>query len=160
MTDNENEDNLEDNDNEDSIKVVLIGESGVGKTSIISKFTKRLFNRDIMSTNGATFTTKKKKFKEQQKIIFFEIWDTARQEKYRALAKMFFKDAAVVLIVYDITNKNCYVEIKKYWMDIVKENGPKQMIIYIVGNKYDLSEKEEVNEEKARANAKSQNIPF
>ena len=52
MTDNENEDNLEDNDNEESIKVVLIGESGVGKTSIISQFTKGVFNQDIMSTNG------------------------------------------------------------------------------------------------------------
>ena len=160
MTDNENEDNLEDNDNEESIKVVLIGESGVGKTSIISQFTKGVFNQDIMSTNGATFSTKKKEFKEQQKIISFEIWDTAGQEKYRSLAKMFFKDAAVVLLVYDITSKNSFVEIKNYWMDLVKENGPKQMIMYIVGNKYDLSEKEAVNEEKAREYAKSQNIPL
>ena len=160
MTDNENDDNLEDNDNEESIKVVLIGESGVGKTSIISQFTKGLFNQDIMSTNGATFSTKEKEFKEQQKILSFEIWDTAGQEKYRSLARMFFKDATVVLLVYDITSKNSFVEIKNYWMDLVKENGPKQMIMYIVGNKYDLSEKEAVNEEKAREYAKSQNIPL
>ena len=161
MEENENEDNFEESmdiDNEESIKVVLLGESGVGKTSIISKFTKGLFNQDIMSTNGATFSTKKKEFKEQNKILSFEIWDTAGQEKYRSLAKMFFKDAAVTLLVYDITNKDSFIEIKDYWMDLVKENGPEQVIMYIVGNKYDLSEKEGVNEEEVRKYAQSQNI--
>ena len=163
MADNENEDNLEesmDNDNEESIKVVLIGESGVGKTSIISQFTKGLFNQDIMSTNGATFSTKKKKFKEQNKTLSFEIWDTAGQEKYRSLAKMFFKDAAVALLVYDITSKNSFIEMKDYWANSIKENGPKQMIMYIVGNKSDLYEREAIREEEAREYAKSQNIPL
>ena len=161
MEENENEDNFEESmdiDNEESIKVVLLGESGVGKTSIISQFTKGLFNQDIMSTNGATFSTKKKEFKEQNKILSFEIWDTAGQEKYRSLAKMFFKDAAVTLLVYDITNKDSFIEIKDYWMDLVKENGPEQVIMYIVGNKYDLSEKEGVSEEEVRKYAQSQSI--
>ena len=161
MEENENEDNFEESmdiDNEESIKVVLLGESGVGKTSIISKFTKGLFNQDIMSTNGATFSTKKKEFKEQNKILSFEIWDTAGQEKYRSLAKMFFKDAAVTLLVYDITNKDSFIEIKDYWMDLVKENGPEQVIMYIVGNKCDLSEKEAVSEEEVRKYAQSQSI--
>ena len=157
----ENEDNLEEsieNENEESIKVVLIGESGVGKTSIISQFTKGVFNQDIMSTNGATFSTKKKEFTEQQKILSFEIWDTAGQEKYRSLAKMFFKDAAVALLVYDITSKSSFVEIKNYWMNLVRDNGPKQILMYIVGNKYDLIEKEAVNETEARQYADKQNI--
>ena len=161
MEENENEDNFEESmdiDNEESIKVVLLGESGVGKTSIISQFTKGLFNQDIMSTNGATFSTKKKEFKEQNKILSFEIWDTAGQEKYRSLAKMFFKDAAVTLLVYDITNKDSFIEIKDYWMDLVKENGPEQVIMYIVGNKCDLSEKEAVSEEEVRKYAQSQSI--
>ena len=149
-----------DNDNEESVKVVLIGESGVGKTSIISQFTKGIFNPDLMSTNGATFSTKKKEFKESNKILSFEIWDTAGQEKYRSLAKMFFKDAAVALIVYDITNKKSFEEIKAYWMDLVKENGPKKVIMYIVGNKIDLSEKEVVNEDEARAFAENENVNF
>ena len=161
MEENENEDNFEESmdiDNEESIKVVLLGESGVGKTSIISKFTKGLFNQDIMSTNGATFSTKKKEFKEQNKILSFEIWDTAGQEKYRSLAKMFFKDAAVTLLVYDITNKDSFIEIKDYWMDLVKEHGREQVIMYIVGNKCDLSEKEAVSEEEVRKYAQSQSI--
>ena len=163
IEENENDDNLDDsldNENEESIKVVLIGESGVGKTSIISQFTKGIFNQNLMSTNGATFSTKKKEFKEQQKTLSFEIWDTAGQEKYRSLAKMFFKDAAVALIVYDITSISSFVEIKEYWMNLVRENGPKQIIMYLVGNKYDLLEKEAVNEEVAREYAESQNIPL
>ena len=109
-----------------------------------------------MSTNGATFCTKKKEFKEFKKSISFEIWDTAGQEKYRSLAKMFFKDAAVALIVYDITSKKSFDEIKNYWMNLVKENGPKQIILYIVGNKSDLTE--QVNEEEARKYAQSLGI--
>ena len=158
------DDNLNDDQSEsdldESIKVVLIGESGVGKTSIISQFTKGLFNPDIMSTNGATFSTKKKEYKEENKTLSFEIWDTAGQEKYRSLAKMFFKDAAVALIVYDITSKKSFDEIKKYWMNLVKENGPKKVIMYIVGNKYDLLEQEAVKEEEAREYARNEKVSF
>ena len=155
---NSNDDESQDNDIDESIKVVLIGESGVGKTSIISQFTKGVFNNDLMSTNGATFCTKKKEFKEFKKSISFEIWDTAGQEKYRSLAKMFFKDAAVALIVYDITSKKTFDEIKNYWMNLVKENGPKQIIMYIVGNKSDLNE--QITEEEARKYAESLGIPL
>ena len=149
-----------DNDDEESIKVVLLGESGVGKTSIISQFTKGVFNQDCMSTNGATFSTKKKEFKELKKILSFEIWDTAGQEKYRALAKMFFKDAAVALLVYDISSKKTFIEIRDYWLDIVKENCSEKLIIYLVGNKYDLIEKEDISEEEVREYAKSVNVPL
>ena len=157
--DNLNDDQSE-SDMDESIKVVLIGESGVGKTSIISQFTKGLFNPDIMSTNGATFSTKKKEYKDENKTLSFEIWDTAGQEKYRSLAKMFFKDAAVALIVYDITSKKSFDEIKKYWMNLVKENGPKKVIMYIVGNKYDLLEQEAVKEEEVREYARNEKVSF
>ena len=73
---------------------------------------------------------------------------------------MFFKDAAVALIVYDITNKKSFDEIKNYWMNLVKENGPKKIIMYIVGNKYDLLEKEVVKEEEAREYARNENVSF
>ena len=158
MEDNDN--GLDESQDEESIKVVLIGESGVGKTSIISQFTKGVFNQDLMSTNGATFSTKKKEFKDLNKTLSFEIWDTAGQEKYRSLAKMFFKDAAVALIVYDITSRKSFDEIKNYWMNLVKENGPKQIIMYIVGNKCDLSEKEAVIEDQAREYAENQHVSF
>ena len=156
--DNINDEEQEDNDNEESIKVVLIGESGVGKTSIIAQFTKGIFNQDVMSTNGATFSTKIKDFKDEKKTLSFEIWDTAGQEKYRSLAKMFFKDAAVALLVYDITTKKSFDEIKSYWMNLVKENGPKKVIMYIVGNKNDLIEQQQVKEEEVREYAENEKV--
>ena len=148
------------NDNEESVKVVLIGESGVGKTSIIAQFINRNFNQDLMTTNGATFSTKSKVYKELKKIITFEMWDTAGQEKYRSLSQLFFKDASVALIIYDITSKPSFEEIKNYWLNLVKENSPKNIIIYIIGNKYDLLDRETVKEEEAREFAKNENIFF
>ena len=152
-----------ENELDESLKVVLVGESGVGKTSIINQFAKGVFNQDLMSTNGAMFTTIKKEFKDsngRSKLISFEIWDTAGQEKYRSLAKMFFKEASVGLIIYDITSLKSFEEIKNYWMALVRENAPKNLIMYIVGNKSDLIGKEAVKEETAREYAKSENVNF
>ena len=152
-----------ENELEESLKVVLVGESGVGKTSIINQFAKGNFNQDLMSTNGATFTTKKKEFKDsngRSKHISFEMWDTAGQEKYRSLAKMFFKEASVALIIYDITHLKSFEEIKNYWMALVKENSPKNIIMYIVGNKSDLIAKEVIKEEVAREYARSEKVRF
>ena len=152
-----------ENELDESLKVVLVGESGVGKTSIINQFAKGVFNQDLMSTNGAMFTTIKKEFKDsngRSKLISFEIWDTAWQEKYRSLAKMFFKEASVGLIIYDITSLKSFEEIKNYWMALVRENAPKNLIMYIVGNKSDLIGKEAVKEETAREYAKSENVNF
>ena len=75
-------------------KVVLIGESGVGKTSIISRYITNTFSSVLTATPGASFTTKTIYLKEYKRSIKFEIWDTAGQEKYRALAKVFYKNAA------------------------------------------------------------------
>jgi small GTP-binding protein len=152
-----------ENEEIESLKVVLIGESGVGKTSIINQFAKGIFNQDIMSTNGATFTTNKKKFIQPNgstKNISFEMWDTAGQEKYRSLAKMFFKEASVALIVYDVTNLKSFNEIKNYWMNLVKEHAPKNIIMYIIGNKSDLIGSEAVKEEMAREYAKEEKVNF
>ena len=160
---NRNDDDEIENEETESLKVVLIGESGVGKTSIINQFAKGVFNQDIMSTNGATFTTNKKEFKQPDgsiKNISFEMWDTAGQEKYRSLAKMFFKEASVALIVYDITSLKSFNEITNYWMNLVKEHAPKNIIMYIIGNKSDLIEREAVKEEIAREYAKSENVNF
>ena len=152
-----------ENEVEESLKVVLVGESGVGKTSIINQFAKGVFNQDLMSTNGATFTTNKKEFKDSNglsKLISFEMWDTAGQEKYRSLAKMFFKEASVALIIYDVTSLKSFEEIKKYWMNLVRENSPKNIILYIVGNKSDLIANEAVKEEIAREYARSEKVNF
>ena len=104
-------------------KVVLIGESGVGKTSIISRYITNTFSSVLTATPGASFTTKTIYLKEYKRSIKFEIWDTARQEKYRALAKVFYNNAAVCILVYDITRRKSFDELKEYWINEIKSNG-------------------------------------
>ena len=84
-----------------------------------------------------------------------DVWDTAGQEKYRALTKFFYKDAKVAILVYDITRMDTFNSVKNFWYEQVKENGPKNIVIGIAGNKCDLYEKEEVNENEAREVAES-----
>jgi len=104
-------------------KVVLIGESGVGKTSIINRYISDTFSPVLTATPGASFTNKKIFMKDYNQSIKFEIWDTAGQEKYRALAKVFYKNAAVCILVYDITRKNSFEELKNYWVNEIKANA-------------------------------------
>ena len=118
----------EDNDNLQNCKVVLLGEAGVGKTCIISRFINDTFEENLISTTGATYAGKEMKFKEyDNKEIKFEIWDTAGQEKYRALTKIFYKDANIAILVYDITQTHSYDEMKNYWYNQIKEFAPKNI---------------------------------
>ena len=108
-------------------KVVLIGESGVGKTSIINRYISNTFSSVLTATPGASFTTKTVFLKDFNQSIKFEIWDTAGQEKYRALAKVFYKNAAVCVLVYDITRKDSYDALKNYWRNEIKANGSQNL---------------------------------
>ena len=107
-----------------------------------------------MSTTGATFAAKTMYFPNHDKNVKFEIWDTAGQEKYRSLTKIFYKDASVAILVYDICRKQSFEDIKNFWYGQLKEQAPKKLIIAIAANKSDLYEQEEVDEEKVRAFAK------
>ncbi len=121
----ENEDDYED---AQICKVVLLGESGVGKTSIISRFINNFFSENVISTTGASYAGKTMIFDEfGGKKIRFEIWDTAGQEQYRSLTKIFYKDAAAAVLVYDITRKGSFYALKNYWYDQVKDTAPKNI---------------------------------
>lgn len=113
----------DDSTNAISCKVVLIGESGVGKTSIISRYINNSFTSVLMSTTGASFASKTMMLENDNQSIKFEIWDTAGQERYRSLAKVFYKNASVCVLVYDITRRASFDELKKYWVQEIKENG-------------------------------------
>ena len=109
-------------------KVVLLGESGVGKTCIIARFINNTFEENLISTTGASYAGKTMTFDEfGGKSIKFEIWDTAGQEKYRSLTKIFYKDAGAAILVYDITRKESFEEIQKYWINQIKEFAPKNI---------------------------------
>ena len=133
----------------ESFKVVLVGESGVGKTSIITQFIDQTFQEDQQSTTGGTFSTKSV-ICDNGKTLKFEIWDTAGQERYRSLTKMFYKDANAAVLVYDITRKDSFEELQNYWSQQIKESSPPNIILAIAANKSDLINQEAVEEEKAR----------
>jgi small GTP-binding protein len=111
----------------ETVKVVLLGEAGVGKTCIISQFISGIFDPDTISSLSAQFITKTLDYKKYDKSLKFEIWDTAGQERYRALAKVFYKNAAVCVLVYDITRKSSFEELKNYWVKEIKENAPQDI---------------------------------
>ena len=102
-------------------KVVLLGESGVGKTSIIKKYVNNTFDNNVFPTKSATFFSKDIHFEKEKKKIKFEIWDTAGQEQYHSIAKMFFLDAEVCILVYDITQKKTFEELKKFWIGEIRD---------------------------------------
>ena len=111
-----NEENLQE------FKLVLLGESGVGKTSIIKRYIKDEFDDGQIATKCASFDTKVIKVDEfKESYIKLNIWETAGQEKYRSLSKIFYKNANAAILVYDVTNKKSFEEIKDYWYSQVKE---------------------------------------
>ena len=134
----------------DPCKVVLLGESGVGKTSIISQFIEQEFFDFQTSTTGATFSTKTIKIDKFNETLVLEIWDTAGQERFRSMSKIFYKEASIAILVYDITKQSSFSEIKEYWVDAVNQFAPEDVILGIAANKSDLIENEEVNENDAR----------
>ena len=142
-----------------SIKVVLLGETTVGKTSIITRYNKNSFSPYVMATANASFVIKKIEIDENNKITL-KIWDTAGQERYRAVSKIIYKNASAVLLVYDITNQNSFNGIKEYWSKEIKENTPENTIIAIVANKSDEYLEQKVPTEDGKELAKQLNAFF
>ena len=140
------------------IKIILLGESGVGKTNLIRVTTGEEFEQNSMSSSSGSYkegfyisSTKKK--------YIYHLWDTAGQEAYRSLNKIFIKNAKVVIFVYAIDNEQSYNELQ-YWIDLAKAELGDDFVMGIVANKIDLYEEQQVKEEVAREFAKRQNIKF
>ena len=138
-----------------SCKVVLVGDTGVGKTCIIQRYVNNNYEENVESTVASTYTYNVLNFPNYNKSISFDIWDTAGQEIYRALAKNFYLNAAIGVLVYDIKRQSSFDSIKNYWYDQLKESGEENMMFAVVGNKWDLFNEEEVYEEEAKKFAKS-----
>lgn len=125
-------------------KIVLLGDSSVGKTSLVHRFTTNLFDQHTSNTIGAAFITKEyTSSQDANKKIKFEIWDTAGQERYRSLTPMYYRNAKVALICYDLSNPEETFEKAKYWIDqLVIHRGNavegESIGIMLVGNKLDL----------------------
>ena len=131
-------------------KVVLLGGSGVGKTSIITRFVSSTFNENHSATIGGYFLNKEIFIEKYNIDIKLNIWDTAGQERYRSLTKFFYKDAKIIILTYDITKAETFEELKNYWYDQLKNISLDKIVIGIAGNKSDLIGDEKVNEEEVR----------
>ena len=141
------------------LKVVLLGEAGTGKTCLISNFTTGKYNSNTVTSLSAQFITKT--IQVNNKAIKFDIWDTAGQEKYRSLAKIFYKDAKAICLCYDITSKKSFEELKDYWYEQqTKLNADGNPIFAVVGNKIDLFDSQQVKDEEGKAFAKKINAIF
>ena len=104
-----------------SCKVVLIGESGVGKTSVISRYTNNSFSSVMLASTGGSFATKNLYLEEENQQIKFEIWDTAGQEQYRSITQIFYKNASCCILVYEVTRRDSFEELEKYWIKEIKK---------------------------------------
>ena len=136
----------------ESVKVTLIGGTAVGKTCIIRRYSDDIYVENPPSTSGGSYSEKCVTI--DNKKIHLNLWDTAGQERFRALGKHFYKDAYIIILVYDITQKATFQEIKDVWYPNVKQNGEKYSVLAVVGNKSDLYEEEEVTENEAKEYAK------
>jgi len=140
---------MNDEDSQE-IKTILVGMSGTGKTNIINAMTNQPFDSNKISTLTSTFIEKVIEINKKQYRI--ELWDTAGQEKYKSLTKIFLKDSKIVIFVYDITTQESFEEVN-YWVTTVKEILGESPVYGLVGNKKDLYMKEEIDEDTGRNKA-------
>uniref|UniRef100_A0A3B3ZQL1 Uncharacterized protein n=1 Tax=Periophthalmus magnuspinnatus TaxID=409849 RepID=A0A3B3ZQL1_9GOBI len=134
------------------LKVCLLGDTGVGKSSIVCRFVQDHFDHNISPTIGASFLTKT--VPSGNELHKFLIWDTAGQERFHSLAPMYYRGSAAAVIVYDITKLDSFQTLKK-WVKELKEHGPEDIVVAIAGNKNDLGDIREVPMKEAKEFAES-----
>ena len=143
---------------EQEIKIILVGEPYTGKTSLINTAIGLKFEENKeMSTAAANFVPKE--FIIDGKKYLTNLWDTIGQEKFRSLTKIFIKDSKIVVFVFDITNKNSFKELN-FWMNTIEEILGVDTILGIAANKQDLYDKEQVKEEEIKKFSDEKNIPY
>ena len=138
-------------ESDNDLKMILEGSSGVGKTNLINSLIDEKFQAITLATSSSTYVVKKIMIND--KLYEVEIWDTAGQEKFYSLTKIFIKGAKLVIFVYDITQRKTFEEID-HWINTVNEVLEEKPVIGLAGNKKDLYLKEEVNNEEGNEKAK------
>jgi len=138
---------MEDDNYEMMFKVVLVGDSFVGKTNIMSKYLKNEFHEDSKATVGVEFGSRQ--FNIEGHVIKAQIWDTAGQERYKAITSAYYKGAKGAFIVYDITRKESFDNVTK-WAEQLKASADKNLTIIIIGNKIDLEDQRQVKTEEGQ----------
>ncbi|KAJ8087945.1 GTPase Ryh1 [Marasmius sp. AFHP31] len=138
-------------------KIVLLGDQSVGKTSLITRFMYDTFDNTYQATIGIDFLSKTMYLEDR--TVRLQLWDTAGQERFRSLIPSYIRDSSVAIVVFDITNRQSFLSTSK-WIDDVRSERGNDVIIVLVGNKADLSDKRQVTLEEATATATGLNIMF
>ncbi|XP_014256594.1 ras-related protein Rab-5C isoform X2 [Cimex lectularius] len=138
-------------------KLVLLGESAVGKSSLVLRFVKGQFHEFQESTIGAAFLTQTVCLDDM--TVKFEIWDTAGQERYHSLAPMYYRGAQAAIVVYDVTNQDTFGRAKTWVKELQRQASP-NIVIALAGNKSDLANKRSVELEEAQAYAEENGLLF
>ena len=142
---------------ENEVKVVLLGQSSVGKTCIVGRLISGRFDEAAAPTLGAAYASKTLEISGT--TIALQIWDTAGQERFRVLAPMYYRGAHAAILVYSITDDASFTEID-YWVNSVKENAGADVALFLVGNKVDLETNRQVSEAAGAAKAKDVGASF
>ena len=139
------------------LKIVLIGESGVGKTNLLSRFARDQFNPDSKTTIGVEFATKTLKILDKK--VKAQIWDTAGQERYRAITSAYYRGAVGAMLVYDITASLTFSSLDR-WLKELRENADHNIVVMLVGNKNDMVDLRAVSREDGMNFAKEKDLLF
>ena len=139
-------------------KVVLIGDTGVGKSNLLSRFTRDEFSYDSKTTIGVEFATKNIPV-DGNKVVKAQIWDTAGQERYRAITSAYYRGAVGALLVYDISRSSTFENVER-WLKELRDHADSNIVIMLVGNKSDLSHKRQVETDTALAYATENKLAF
>lgn len=139
-------------------KIVLIGDSGVGKSNLLSRFTRNEFNLESKSTIGVEFATRTVQSTDG-KTIKSQIWDTAGQERYRAITSAYYRGAVGALLVYDIAKRATFENVER-WLKELRDHAVANIVIMLVGNKSDLRHLRAVSTEEAKDFAAKNSLHF
>ncbi len=147
----------EEESKENFLKIVIVGQSSVGKTALINQYMNKIFIDAAITTIGTDKFIKVEKINDIE--IKLNIWDTAGQERFRSLSPLFLKGSHIVIMVYDITNKDSFDELETFWKEKIKDNTS-NIILGLAANKSDLYEREVVTIEEGKDFAKNNDAIF
>ena len=138
-------------------KVLLLGDTDVGKSSLILRYTEETFNSKLVNSIGVDFKMKKKEI--DGKIIKVQIWDTAGHERFRSITYSYYRGANAIIIVFDITDKKSFLSITE-WLKQIEKHAKENVFKFLVGNKSDLAEERKVTYEEAKEYADEHDLPY
>ena len=146
-----------DENSDITLKLLIVGGSGVGKTNFLNMFLNNKFNQNYFSSTGIDLQNKIMNIKNKK--VRIQIWDTAGQEKYKSITKNLFLKVMGALVLYDITNEESFTKLKE-WVELIKEECGRHIKILIIGNKSDLESQRAIDKEDAMKYANEEKVQY